>query len=120
MYTSDCDGCESFDICFPDGVDVDSDGSDPIEQKEQTGMISITNDYFGQLMPDAIQSSDIEPGSSFFGTATDVDGEDATGVFVKTFEEIVFLDAPQVIFPYDVEVSNFHYIDIDVTVSGIV
>ena len=69
---------------------------------------------------------DVEPGEAFVGTVADSDGDDWTGLFVRTKDSVVYVEDPSVGFDAveddnysPLTVKNFKLADVTVTVTEV-
>jgi hypothetical protein len=84
-------------------------------------MINVNNDY---EVAGSKNLAEVDTGAAFIGTVQDVDGDDYTGVFIRTANSVVFLDDAGVEFgdcEWDGEAPcvGFKYADLDVTVTNV-
>jgi hypothetical protein len=86
-------------------------------------MINVENSYD---TPAKKSLGEVDPGEAFIGVVEDVNGDEQTGVFVRTATGVVLLDDPTVEFEsfdrddtvYAPEAAGFRYADITVTVDS--
>lgn len=87
-------------------------------------MINVENEY---TVPAKKSLGEVDPGEAFLGTVEDVNGEEQTGVFIRTATGIVLLDDVTVEFEsfdqgdtiYSPEAAGFQYASITVTVDSV-